>query len=110
MADRGMGGALSPGNRERFRDEFSTPELWQQMVQYGGGQSDEWPDYRMNPVTGKGWGLESQTDFMEMLMEAFRKQEDERRLKGSVTEKTKVQRGDIDFPDLPSTAGGGYIK
>jgi hypothetical protein len=60
------------------------------MVGYGRNQSDEWPDYRMNPVTGKGWGSDAQTDFMEMLMRAFREQEDKRRLGGAVAEKTKV--------------------
>jgi hypothetical protein len=112
MADPngGRSNALSQENRSRFRDEFSTPELWQQIRRYGSNQSDDWPDYRINPVTKKGWGSSQQTDFMELLMEAFRKQEDERRKPEAVAGKKKEYRGDIDFPNLPSTAGGGYIE
>lgn len=111
MADRGIGGALSRENRDTFRDVYSTPELWQQMRSYGGGQSEEWPNFRLNPITGEAWKHENQMEFMEMMMEAFRRQEDERRLGGSVTEKTKTHIPDPDFPEgLPGQAGPGYIK
>ena len=98
--------ALSEENRSRFRDEFSTPELWEKIRRYGSGQSDEWPDYRMNPVTGSGWGSSAQTDFMEMLMQAFREQEDARRSGGAVAEKTKVHT-DPQYEEAVRLAAGG---
>ena len=110
MADRGMGGALSRENRATFRDVYATPGLWQQMGAYGSGRSEEWPDFRINPATGKQWERESETIFMEMLMSAFKKQEDERRLGDSTTKKTQVTKPIEYGEELPSTAGPGYIK
>ena len=105
MANRNIG-PLSQENRSRFRDEFSTPELWQQMSRYGSRQSDEWPDYRMNPVTGRGWESSNQTIFMEMLMNAFKEQEDERRSKKAVGKKKKVY-SDPQYEEAVNLAGGG---
>ena len=72
MADRVEN--LTPENRKVFRG-FATPEIWQQMANYGMGRSDSFPSRFDMKSTG-----EDETLFLEMMMKAFREQEDKKRL------------------------------
>ena len=81
MADRGP---LTPGNRDVFRG-FATPEIWQQMANYGGGRSDSFPSRLDMKTTSPDEVL-----FLEMMMKAFKEQEDKRRMERAVPGKERV--------------------
>ena len=71
MADRGP---LTQENRAAFRG-FATPDIWQQMAKYGMGQGDSFPSRFDMTSTG-----DDEVLFLEMMMKAFKEQEDKKRL------------------------------
>jgi hypothetical protein len=81
MADRG---SLTPKNRAEFKG-YATPEIWQGMADYGMGRSDSFPSRFDMGTTG-----EDEVKFLEMMMIAFREQEDRRRLERAKGTKERV--------------------
>ena len=81
MADRGQ---LTPENRAVFKG-FATPEIWQQMGQYGAGNSDAFPSRFDMKATSSEEVL-----FLEMMMKAFKEQEDKRRMEKAMGVKEQI--------------------
>ena len=64
---------LSAEKRGMFRNSIP-PQMWQQMAQYGMGQSDQFPDWRS--IQGIS---EAEMPLLEALMLAFKKEQSARR-------------------------------
>ena len=65
---------LNEENRERFRG-YIAPEIWQQMARYGMGRGSSFPGTADIPHQP------GESEFLVMMLKAYKEQEDEKRRK-----------------------------
>jgi hypothetical protein len=90
---------LSEANRAQFRAFGVTPEMWQQMAQYGMGQSNVFPSYLSLQHSP------DDADFLSMMMKAFKDQEDKRRAERAKTMSSKDVSGDEYLKEAKKLSG-----